>query len=284
LHRLRTICLICCLLLLGACSSTTFVYNRLDFFLPWYLDRYAELDREQEQYLNELLVPFLAWHRSRELPRYVELLDAIERSLDQPMTATDVEAISLQFEAAWFRLQDRLLDWLLDLGARLSDRQVEDFLDKLWEKQEKYEEKYLERSDQEYREDSFEDLLDSLQDYLGRLDREQRAVLREASEQLLRADHIWLNERAAWLEHLRVLLQRQPGWQQRVRDAVARQDENVSVAYRQTYNHNLRVIHTALAEVLNGRTDKQDRRLRKKLSSLREDLETLIAQGEAAAA
>ena len=36
------------LLLLGACSGTTFVYNRLDFLLPWYVDDYAELNGEQE--------------------------------------------------------------------------------------------------------------------------------------------------------------------------------------------------------------------------------------------
>ena len=32
------------LCLLGACSSTTFVYNRLDSILPWYLDDYVDLN------------------------------------------------------------------------------------------------------------------------------------------------------------------------------------------------------------------------------------------------
>ena len=35
--------LICTLLLLGACSSTSFVYNRLDFIVPWYADDYVDL-------------------------------------------------------------------------------------------------------------------------------------------------------------------------------------------------------------------------------------------------
>ncbi len=73
----------CSLLALSACSSTTFVYNRLDFILPWYLDDYAELNGEQEEYLDTLLSPFLSWHRSQELPRYVDVLDRIEISLDK---------------------------------------------------------------------------------------------------------------------------------------------------------------------------------------------------------
>jgi hypothetical protein len=270
---------ICSLLLLGACSSTTFFYNRLDFILPWYLDDYADLNSAQEDYLDELLSPFLAWHRSDELPRYLAVVEQIEASLDNPLTAADVAAISAEFEAAWFRLEGEALDWLLDLGGQLSDEQLQGFMDELWEQQREYGKKYLKRSDAEFHEDSYDSLLDSLQDYLGRLDREQRELLQEASGQLKRSDGIWLRERAAWLEKLAVMLQREPGWQQRIRQAIAARDENVSPEYLRTYEHNLRLIYTAIAEVLNSRSQKQDRRLRAKLSELREDLETLIAQG-----
>ena len=118
MSRLNRIGLVCILLLLGACSSTTFVYNRLDFLLPWYLDDYAELNRAQDQYLDELLAPFLAWHRAEELPRYIEIIDQIDASLDQPLTADEVALISAEFESAWFRLEGEALDWLLDLGAK----------------------------------------------------------------------------------------------------------------------------------------------------------------------
>ena len=54
------VAVIACLLCLAACSSTTFVYNRLDTILPWYVDDYVELNREQDKYLDGLLTPFLA--------------------------------------------------------------------------------------------------------------------------------------------------------------------------------------------------------------------------------
>ena len=127
-------------------------------------------------------------------------------------------------------------------------------------------------------------LVDSMQDYLGRLGREQKQVLENASTQLRRSDTIWLREREAWLQRLEVFMQRQPGWQAAVRDAVARRSEVVSAEYLELYDHNLGVIHAAVAEVLNSRTEAQDRRLRRKLSDLRRDLETLVSQGKAKAA
>ena len=283
MSRLRKICIVCCLLLLGACSSTTFFYNRLDFILPWYLDDYAELNRDQEKYLDELLSPFLAWHRSQELPLYLDVLDQVDGTLDQPMTAEDVAAISAAFEAAWFRLEERAINWLLELGGTLSDEQMDSFLEELWKQQREYEDKYLERSDKKFREDSYDSLLDSMQDFLGRLDKKQRQMLRVTSEELIRSDQVWLSERAVWLEKLGLILQREPGWQGRIRDAIAQRDENASPEYVSTYQHNLRVIHGTVADVLNSRSDKQDRRLRAKLENLREDLQTLIAQGQAAA-
>ena len=70
------------LIFLTGCSSTTFVYNRIDFLLPWYLASYVDLSRDQKQYLDELLIPFFSWHRHEELPRYAEIINSVEEILD----------------------------------------------------------------------------------------------------------------------------------------------------------------------------------------------------------
>ena len=105
-------------------------------------------------------------------------------------------------------------------------------------------------------------------------------MLHAASEDLRRSDSAWLTERAAWLDKLALLLEREPGWQQRVRDAVAARPQTVSRDYQQVYDHNAQVLYTALAELLNSRTERQDRHLRDRLYDLRSDLETLVAQGK----
>jgi hypothetical protein len=268
-------------LLLSACSGTSFVYNRLNLLVPWYVDDYAELNQAQKTYLDELLVPFLTWHRTRELPSYVVILESIENSLKQPLTPTAVAAIFAEFETAWFRLEGESLDWLLELGTRLSDQQIAGFLEEMSERQQEYEKEYLVRTDEEFYQDSYDDLLDSAQDYLGDLSEKQLELLRDTSRRLQRSDRAWLQGRADWLTQLAVLLQRQPGWQDKVRAQVAARNDNTSPEHRRIYEHNMGVIYEALAQLLNSRSDQQDRHLRNKLSELQEDIVTLIAQGKA---
>jgi Family of unknown function (DUF6279) len=273
--------MVAALFAISGCSGTSFVYNRLDFLLPWYVNDYARLNQAQHVYLNELLSPFLLWHRTEELPNYVKILASIEDSLDRPLTPTVVAAVFAQFETAWLRLESEALDWLLVLGANLSDDQMAGFLDVLKERQLEYEEEYLVRTNEEFFQDNYDNLKDNAEDYLGSLSAQQHDMLRNASRKLLRSDHAWLQGRADWLKQLAVLLQRQPGWQEKVRAQVAARNDNTPPEHRRIYEHNLGVIYETIAQLLNGRSEQQDRHLRAKLSELQQDLVTLIAQGNA---
>jgi hypothetical protein len=280
LFRGARVWVVIALFLVSACSSTTYVYNRLDFLLPWYMDDYVDLTAEQEAYLDELLVPFLAWHRAQELPVYLTALNNIEDSLDSPLTAEIVGTLFTNFESAWLRLQSEGLTQLLDLGARLSDEQIAAFLEALWEQQREFEEEYLERDEEEFFEDNDDNMLDTFQDYLGKLSDDQKQWVQDSGRQLLRSDQVWLKERAQWLTELGILLEREPGWQERVRVAVSAKNKNITPEYQRVYEHNMDAIYQLIAQVLNARSERQSRHLRDKLTDIRQDLETLIAQGK----
>ena len=280
LFRGARVWVVIALFVVSACSSTTYVYNRLDFLLPWYMDDYVDLTAEQEAYLDELLVPFLAWHRAHELPVYLTALNRIEDSLNQPLTAEIVGTIVTEFELAWLRLQSEGLERLLDLGASLSDEQIAAFLEALWEQQREFEEEYLERDEEEFFEDNDDNTRDTFQDYLGKLSDDQKQWVRDGSRRLLRSDQVWLKERAQWLTELGILLTREPGWQERVRVAVSAKNNTMTPEYQRIYEHNMDAIYQLAAQVLNARSERQSRHLRGKLADVREDLETLIAQGQ----
>jgi len=268
-----------CCLLLGACSSTTFFYNRLDFLVPWYVDDYVDLDREQNAYLDRQLEPFLAWHRYRELPRYAQLLAQLRELLEEPVELSGLEQFTRHVEDAVDRVQMRSLDWMLPLGRRLSDAQIEEFMASLEETQRDYEEEYLERDEDTFRDDSYERLLDRCEDYLGRLTRAQKQTLRAAVADLRRSDRVWLEERQQWIHRLRNLLRREPGWRDGVREALATRWQSSSPAYQRMYQDNLAQIQSALVVVLNQRTERQDRTLRRRLGELEQDLLALSQQG-----
>ncbi|MDO8862792.1 DUF6279 family lipoprotein [Haliea sp. E1-2-M8] len=268
------------LVCLAGCSSTRFAYNRLDFLVPWYLGDYVSLDRDQGRLLKSELQAFLAWHRQQELPRYIALLDRVEGKLDRELTAADMRILTEEAEVAIYRLQDRALDWMLALGEDLRDQQMAEFIAGLREQQDEYEEEYLERDEAEYRDDACERLRDNARKYIGRLQREQKAGLAAACAELRRSDSLWLEARAQWIGRLDLILQREPGWQADLREALETRGETVSADYRSTYDHNTLVIQLAVAGLLNSRTERQDAHLRRELGKLRRDLVALVEQGE----
>ena len=76
------------------------------------------------------------------------------------------------------------------------------------------------------------------------------------------------------------MLKREAGWQQRVLDMVAREDENFSSQYNEVLEHNINVICGLIADVGNTRTEKQDRRARRKLQGYIEAVQSLLDQGD----
>ena len=262
-------------LLLVGCSTTTFIYNRIDFLLPWYLGNYIELTKSQKQYLDELLIPFFSWHRSEELPKYLEIINITENILEGEVKPESIATISLNIEESWFRLEKEVLVWMTPLADDLNDEQIQSFLRLMQKKSIEYENKYVGRSDKNYRKDTYEKNRDNLQRLMGELSQQQLSLVKAYSEDIHRDDGIWLQNRNVLLVSLTSILDRDSGWKGRL-SRINQRDDAVLQSYRETNAYNLDVIYHLLAEVLNTRSEKQDQHLRRQLSKYRTDIETLI--------
>ena len=83
-----------------------------------------------------------------------------------------------------------------------------------------------------------------------------------------------------WIEALAdILIAADPDWPDQVRRLIAGRDEALLPAYRQGIDHNGEVILQLSRDVLIARTDKQYRKLRGKLTALRDDLAALAEKG-----
>ena len=262
-------------LLIVGCSTTTFIYNRIDFLLPWYLGKYVELTRDQKQYLDELLIPFFNWHRSDELPKYLEIINHTENILEGEVKPENIAAISINVEESWFRLEKKVLVWMLPLASDLTDEQIQSFLQVMQKKAKEYENTYLGRSEKDYRQDAYDKIRDNLQRFMGELSQQQLSLVRSYTADMQRRDGVWLQNRKALLVNLSSILERNSGWKDRL-TRINQRDSAVQQSYRETYVHNLDVIYHLLAEVLNNRSEKQNQRLRQQLLKYRTDIETLI--------
>lgn len=276
--RLLVLILACCTLL--ACSSPKFIYNRLDFLLPWYIDDYTDLNGEQKRFLDTRLAPFLEWHRASELPCYAGLLDEFELLLARDLTTADFARLSRDVEQAWYRTQSEMLDFLLPLGEKLSETQVQEFLHELRERQEDLEKEMLERSEKEFRDDTYDNFVDTTKDYLGRLHKEQRQQVEEVVQQIIRTDSLWLSDRARVISQIETLMAREPGWQESMREMAMTQADNAEPEYQRALEHNIALFQALAAKLVNSRTQKQDKHLRRRLANLRGDIQALAAQAQ----
>ena len=275
MKHLRTLATCLFVQALVAGCGATFTYNHLDWLIPWYVDGYVDLTRDQRRSLEEGLEPLLKWHRDEELVRYITILDRIETDLAGRLSAATVHTWIDEIEAAVARTESTMLDLALDFGATMNDAQIEELVDSLWERQRDYEEEYQQRTDAEYTRDSYDNLADFLERFAGRLSDPQKLRLREAAGELRRFDEAWLEERSLWLTQLEGLLQRQPGWQQAVREGYLSRRERRTPRYRDILSHNLAVITAAVAHVLNEASEEQRQHTAKEIERVRARLRKL---------
>ena len=260
---------------LSACSSSA-VYNRLDWLIPWYVDNYVDLSRDQKKTLRDQLAPLLQWHRQEELARYLQILAQIEAELAEPVTTPQVEAWFEEIVQATERIEQTMLPLALDFGDKLSEEQMSEFIDSLYEKQDEYEQEFLVRSDDEYVQDNAESLEDMLGRFLGKLNRQQKQRLQLGASEMRRFDATWLSDRRQWLDQLVPLLNRQDGWHEQFMQAYRDRQQNRPAEYTAIVNHNIHVIAAAVADVFNSCTSKQKEHTARELEDLRALLEKLI--------
>jgi len=262
------------ILMLAGCTSLA--YNRLDWLIPWYVDGYVDLTSEQRKLLRTKLTSPLDWHRQEELANYIDILNGIEADLDGEVTAETVRRWADEMFDAAVRVQRSLLAVALEFGTQVSDEQVEEFVVSLWERHQEMEEELRARSYAEYTDDDYDSLVETLQRFLGRLSEEQKAILREASNKLVRFDKAWLDEGRAWLNKMENLLQREAGWQEAIMQAYDARASLRSAEYRAAFEHNMGLVTQAYAEVIGTMSEKQRKRAQNEFDDLRRMLTRLM--------
>ncbi len=279
MFKIRKLILIILLVLSTACSNK-FFYSQLDWLIPWYVDDYVDLTFVQKENLDEQVEMLLQWHRGEELSRYIEILNHIEKDVTEDVT---VETVKTWFDVVLFsakRIETNILPSAIALGEKLTEEQMAEFVKNLWERQAELEDEYLSRSNEEYIEDNFENLADNLGKYVGRLSDTQKERLNKAASSLQRFDHVWLEDRRAWLEKVEDLMKREQGWQQATIDAFVLRGEQQPKRFKQYLSYNTNIINEAIADVINQLSDKQRGKLLNEIADIRNDFRVIIASAK----
>ncbi|RLU01100.1 DUF6279 family lipoprotein [Ketobacter sp.] len=266
--------------LLTGCG-VRFVYNQLDWLIPWYLEDYVELERDQEALFGQRLQAYLAWHRTDQLPRYAAFLHQVADQAEQGLTRPDIARIEAQTEQFAQALMDRMLNDLIDLLATATDGQIEQLFARLQQDNEEYRREYIEVSADKQRKQRYKEVIKYAERWTGRLSSDQAQQIAEWVRQFELMGPEIESARLAWQDEFRRVLalrSDRPVYEAAFRKLISDPDFGRSEALKRklAYNSELAVdLYLQLDKTL---TPKQRGHMVKKLRSYADDFQLLSAQ------
>ncbi len=269
-------------LMIGGCTLKA-SYNRLDWVLGNYLERYVELDSAQQIALKQRLAKTLAWHRTTQLPVYAIWLHSVKYDVQHGLTEAQVEQHTLELLLYWRALMMRFADDMAVLLPGLSPTQQAELFESFAAKNADYEDRYIKVTRQQQRDNYTERLEDSFESWLGSLTESQRQWIQTAARELQPIAKQSLQMRLRWQRQLkRVLETQQAGNSLRLAMQTLFVDPESlrSATYKHMLEHNRQVISRLIVDVAHTLTDKQRRHFNQRVDKYVKLFHELAAEGQ----
>ncbi len=167
------------LLLVGAVSgcAVKLVYNQLDWLIPWYLSDYLDMNSEQDDFFDQRLQRYLAWHRKSQLPEYVVLLRGVADDVNDGLNEQEIQRFQNETERLASVLMARLAPDVVAVFAGASDEQLAKLYRALDKDGERYRKRYIKQSLQQQQESQVADVIDTIERWTGGLSDEQELLV-----------------------------------------------------------------------------------------------------------
>ncbi|NOH31238.1 DUF6279 family lipoprotein [Vibrio mediterranei] len=260
------------LLIVTGCT-TKFLYSNLDWFIVDYIDDYVTLEDGQEEILTERILVLGDWHKSNELPRYLQQLTDIRNK--DPKTV-DAEYVSLQMEQVRLhtkRLVAQITPDLYALTQQMTDKQVKELLDNLEQKDEKFIKKYQGLQDEDVRLIYQQRIEENLERWFGPLTEQQKTLASRWANEMDVTVFDWQAHRQQMQHFMRQLLNRrsdlgyfQPEFQRLLNDSESFYSEKLKLKIA----NNRLVAEKYIALALNSVTEKQHQHLIEEIDGWRD--------------
>lgn len=171
------------LLLLGGCSAVQFAYNHADTVARYKASEYVDLDNAQSQQFQIRFAGLQQWHRTRELPAYMQLARQAADRLARGLNHADVAWAIDQGRGHYRVLMARAARDAAPVLATLNDRQLQQIESRFADNNRKYRREWLEGDERALRRKRVEQLEDYAREFVGRLtDGQRERIARFADE------------------------------------------------------------------------------------------------------
>ncbi|WP_372758725.1 DUF6279 family lipoprotein [Litorivivens sp.] len=278
--KARTCLSLIVLLFISGCSATQFFYNRADWFIERAVKDYVDLTPPQTSQLETTVEQWLAWHRLEELPNYVDLLERMQVALGKDFSEEHYDALTRDFETAWYRARDRAIADAAPMLAGLSDTQVAGLLQRLTEKHKEYFDKHVAITDRKRIKQRNERVVDQLERWLGSATPAQKRVVADWAGRAPDSYPIWFRLREHRQQAFAELLaaRQKPAFSQRLQQLLADDTPYLEDWEQRQLQQNRDLTKAMLLTIENSLTQQQRDHLLAELRKIAEDIRKLLEQ------
>lgn len=266
--------------LLAGCTAR-FVYNQLDWLTVWYLNGFFSLDKAQEEQLREIVDRNLEWHRTTQLPRYAALCRQLDAELGEGLGADYFEARFDDMQLLWVDFMTQIAPDAAVFLRTLDAEQRAELRENFAESNRELADEYSGRSPEVRQRKRDRAVIKNLQRLTGRLNAEQKDLVRAHTARFHDLTEDWLVRRQRWQEVFLGLLDEAPQareFEARLVTLLAMPDYLDEPDYRRRVEENKRISFEMLADLTASLSDKQLAEFRRRLGNYARDFEILAAQ------
>jgi hypothetical protein len=164
--------------LLSGCGAVKLGYNNSPMLSYWWLDDYLDFDQAQTVKVRADLVTLQTWHRSRELPAYVETLEKLQRMAPANVSSAQVCEVLSDVKPRIQAFLDEAEPSIAALVPTLDPTQIERLAQQLNKRSDTWREEWLAGTLGERQARRLKQATERLERFYGRLEAAQLAVLR----------------------------------------------------------------------------------------------------------
>jgi hypothetical protein len=176
--------------LVCGCSTVRFAYENADAYLRWKAGSYLDLHDDDADELHDRIDEFHAWHRKNALPKYVALAREASHRFADGLSRQDLvwgyDSLRVQARES-LRKAAELAAPLLD---RLTPEQLEHIERRIADENRQFQRDNLRGSERDRRARRAKQVVNRLEDWVGKLTQAQMRRVREYAERAPMADEL----------------------------------------------------------------------------------------------
>ncbi|RJP80462.1 MAG: hypothetical protein C4522_07640 [Desulfobacteraceae bacterium] len=161
-----------------------FVYNQLDWIIPWYIGQMISLHDDQASELEKRLISQLKWHRTTQLPAYSKSLNEIGKAVKTDLTIAHLDQFHLTMRHYWQDLVRHIGPDLAKILSTATDEQIDELMRNLKKRNQKFREDYIDLPEEELRENKQNRMTRFLKYCMGDLNEQQEKIVKQWSHDL----------------------------------------------------------------------------------------------------